>query len=123
MHPIELKIQPNAWQLFATRKADPAFQGFSKKVFERDNYTCQFCGFQAKSYQEVVNLDQNYRNNKLSNLVTACCFCTQCFFIETVGLSYGGGTLIYLPEINQTNLNSFCHVVFCAITNDTGYKA
>lgn len=36
---------------------------------------------------------------------------------------YGGGTLIYLPELSQNNLDSFCHVLFCAIANDTGYKA
>ena len=35
---------------------------------------------------------------------------------------YGGGTLIYLPELSQTELNGLCHVLFCAITNDTGYK-
>lgn len=96
---------------------------FSKKILRRDNYTCQYCGFQAREYQEIVNLDQNYHNNKLSNLVTACCFCTQCFFLESVGVSgYGGGTLIYLPEITQNNLDSFSHVLFCAIANDTGYR-
>src|SRR6185312_17085978 len=89
-----------------------------------DNYTCQYCCFQAREYQEVINLDQNYHNNKLSNMVTACCFCTQGFFLESVGVGgQGGGTLIYLPEITQGTLNSFCHVLFCAIANDTGYKS
>ena len=56
--------------------------------------------------------------------MTACCFCTQCFFIESVGVGgYGGGALIYLPELLQSELNSLCHVLFCAITNDTGYKS
>jgi intracellular multiplication protein IcmJ len=36
---------------------------------------------------------------------------------------YGGGTLIHLPEMTQPQLNSLCHVLFCAITNDTGYKS
>ena len=40
--------------------------------------------------------------NKVSNLVTACCFCGQCCFLESVSVGkYGGGTLIYLPEIDQ----------------------
>ncbi len=123
MYPIKLNINPEGWRAFTARKSDTAFQNFGKKVLRRDNYACQFCGFQARDYQEVLNLDQNYMNNKLSNLVTACCFCTQCFFIESVGIGgFGGGNLIYLPEISQNNLDSFCHVIFCAIANDTGYK-
>ncbi len=124
MYPLSLHASPGTWRLYAARKADTAFRAFREKVLHRDNYTCQFCGFQAKEYQDIVNLDNNYRNNKLSNLASACCFCTQCLFLESVGIGdYGGGTLIYLPEINQAELNSFCHVLFCAITNDTGYKA
>lgn len=123
MHPIKLNANPEGRRVFSLRKSDPAFLAFSKKALQRDNYTCQFCGFQAREYQEIVNLDQNYLNNKFSNLVTACCFCTQCFFLESVGLGgFGGGTLIYLPEISQNNIDSFCHVLFCAIANDTGYK-
>lgn len=121
--PLKLNANPEGWRIFMARKNDAAFLEFSKKVFRRDNYTCQFCGFQAREFQEIINRDQNYYNNKLSNLITSCCFCAQCFFLESVGIGgYGGGTLIYLPEITQNNLDSFCHVLFCAIANDTGYK-
>lgn len=121
---LTLSITPGAWRLFAARKADPAFLKFSEQVFKRDNNMCQFCGFQARTYQEVVNLDHNFRYNKIENLVTACCFCTQCFFLEAVGKNdYGGGTLIYLPEINQAELNGLAHVLFCAIANATDYRA
>ncbi len=122
---LELKLMasPSAWRLYSARKADERFKPFENRVLQRDNYMCRFCGFQANIYQDVVNLDGNYNNNKLDNLVTACCFCSQCFFMESVGVGgYGGGTLIYLPEISQPELNSLCHVLFCAITNDTGYK-
>ena len=123
LHTLTLSAKPGIWRLFAARKADPAFLKFSERVWERDNYTCQYCGFQARIHQEVVNLDQNYLNNKLDNLVTACCFCTQCFFLEAAGKSdYGGGTLIYLPEITQPELNGLCHVLFCAIANATSYR-
>ncbi|MFA6302732.1 MAG: type IVB secretion system protein IcmJDotN [Legionella sp.] len=121
---LKLMATPGSWRLYSARKVDERFKEFEKKVFLRDRYTCQFCGFQARLFQEIVNLDGNYTNNKLSNLVTACCFCSQCFFIESVGVGgYGGGTLIYLPELTQAELNSLCHVLFCAITNDTGYKS
>jgi intracellular multiplication protein IcmJ len=115
---------PGSWRLYSARKVDERFRAFEQKVFQRDRYTCQFCGFQARLFQEVVNLDNNYANNKMPNLVTSCCFCAQCFFVESVGVGgYGGGTLVYLPEMTQTELNSMCHVLFCAITNDTGYKS
>ena len=121
---LHLSAQPGAWRVFASRKQDPAFQKFSDRVFKRDSYTCQYCGFQAKDFQEVVNIDQNYYNNKISNLVTACCFCSQCFFIDAVGLGdFGGGTLIFMPELSQVELNAFCHALFCAITNETAMKA
>lgn len=121
---LQLRASPGAWRLYSARKADERFKSYETKVFQRDHYTCQFCGFQARVYQDIVNLDNDYTNNKLPNLVTACCFCAQCFFIESVGVGgYGGGTLIFLPELTQTELNSLCHVLFCAITNDTGYKS
>ena len=120
---LELKATPGSWRLYSARKADQRFETFATKVLQRDNYTCQFCGFQARYFQDIVNLDGNFTNNRLSNLVTACCFCSQCYFIESVGVGgYGGGSLIYLSEMTQTELNSMCHVLFCAITNDTGYK-
>lgn len=121
---LQLMATPGSWRIYSARNADPNFKTFKQKIFNRDRYTCQFCGFQAKQFQEIVNLDGNFNNNKMVNLVTACCFCSQCFFIESIGMGgYGGGTLIYLPEFKQTELNSLCHVLFCAITNDTGYKA
>lgn len=124
LHSLILSAKSGSWRLFAARKADPAFLEFSERVWERDNYTCQFCGFQARLYQEIINLDQDYRNNKLSNLITACCFCTQCLFLEAVGKNdYGGGTIIYMPEITQVELNGLSHVLFCAIANATNYRA
>ena len=121
---LKLRAIPGAWRLFSARKLDPNFKSFEKKVFMRDQYTCQFCGFKAKEFLDVVNLDGNFNRNKMDNLVTSCCFCSQCYFIESVGVGgYGGGTLIYLPEFTQAEMNSLCHVLFCAITNDTGYKS
>ena len=120
---LRLVASPGAWRMFSARQADVRFKAFEEKIFKRDGYACQFCGFHAKTDQTVINVDGNYSNNKSTNLVTSCCFCAQCFFVESVGVGgYGGGTLIFLPELSQATLNSFCHVMFCAMTNDTGMK-
>ncbi len=123
MYELELAVNLNGWRLFIRRREDKAFQPIANKVLQRDGYTCQFCGFQAREFQEIVNLDGNYSNNKINNMITACCFCSQCLFIESVSIDeMGGGQLIYLPEMSQPDLNSFCHVLFCAMGNGTGYQ-
>lgn len=123
MHDLQLAVNLNGWRVFVRRREDKAFLPVAEKVLQRDNYTCQYCGFQAKEYQDILNLDGDYTHHKLSNLVTACCFCSQCFFLQSVGMDeMGGGQLIYLPEMSQPDLNSFCHVLFCAMGNGTGYQ-
>lgn len=123
MQPLTLSCQVGRWQAFIKRKSQDSYLDLAKKVWVRDHYTCQFCGFQAKDFQEVINLDHDYKNNKIDNCVTACVFCTQCFFVESVGKNdFGGGVIIYLPELTQAEVNSMCHVLFCAMINDTSYR-
>lgn len=85
MPELHLAIDLPGWRLFVRRREDKAFQPLAQRVFERDSYACQYCGFQAREYQEVVNADGNYTNNKLGNLLTACCFCSQCLFVQSAG--------------------------------------
>lgn len=120
--PIALTSTPGVWRVYSARKLDKAFMRFAETVWERDQYRCRYCGFQARHHQDVVNIDKNYTNNTVANMATACCFCAQCFFIDAVGKSdVGGGHIIYLPEISQNRLNGLCHVLFCALANATAY--
>lgn len=121
--PLQLAVNLIGWRHFARRKEDKNFLPVAKRVHERDRYICQYCGFQAKEYQDVVNINGNYLNNNISNLITACCFCSQCLFLQSVGFDeMSGGQIIYMPEMSQADLNSFCHVLFCAMGNSTGYQ-
>ncbi len=110
---IQLSATESNWRLFSVRKADRHFKTYEERVFSRDQYTCQYCGFKSKQYMDVINADGNYRHNQVDNLVTACHFCSQCFFLDGIGKSdFGGGMLIYLPEMTQGELNAMCHVLF-----------
>lgn len=115
---LNLRLGKDAWKLYQVRRNDERFAGIKEKVFHRDSNQCQFCGFQSDIYMSVVNLDHNYRNNLMSNMITACPLCTQVQFIEMIGKSNDtGGVIIYLPEISQAQLNASCHTLFCAIAN------
>ncbi|PHQ80497.1 MAG: HNH endonuclease [Coxiella sp. (in: Bacteria)] len=115
---IHLNATESDWRLFTIRASDEKFKKFRDRIFKRDHHTCQYCGFQATQFLDVINADGDYGNNHMSNLVTACQLCAQCFFLEGVGKSeFGGGTLIYLPEMPQNDLNAFCHVLFSMIVS------
>jgi putative alpha-1,2-mannosidase len=45
------------------------------KILERDNFTCQYCGFKAEKWQIVHHIDGNPNNNEKNNLETICPMC------------------------------------------------
>ena len=106
------------------RKAHPAFLSFKDRILKRDSYRCCYCGFSSIEGMDIVNVDHNFLNNSGSNVLTACSMCTQCFFIDAIGKSdFGGGVLIYLPELTQAQLNGLCHVLFFNIAFGTSYSS
>lgn len=117
LKPIELTASVQGWSTFKRRSHDAAFAKVAENVFKRDNHTCQFCGFRAEKMQEVINLDQNYRNNRLENLVTACAICTRCFFLG----AEKNGKIIFLPEYSQADLNNFVRVLLSIMEVDNQY--
>src|SRR3989338_4432883 len=46
-----------------------------KMIFERDEQTCQCCGFKADKYQDIHFIDNNPKNLDPENLLTTCIFC------------------------------------------------
>lgn len=121
--PITLTAKRGNWQKFMARKKNPRFGEVEAKIFKRDNNTCRYCGFQSKKFQEIVNHDGDYKNNKSSNLVTACSFCTQCLFLDSLNeTDKFGGHVIYLPEVSQADLNHFCRALFTSLLKESPYK-
>lgn len=121
--PLKISAKRDAWSGFQNRLRDKSFKSIAESVFKRDAHTCRFCGFKSPKHNYVINLDHNYRNNNSANMVTACPFCTQCFFIDGIGGQRNfGGYLIYLPEISQADLNNYCRLLFCSLLGEASYK-
>jgi len=46
-----------------------------RRILQRDNYTCRYCGFRAEKFQIVHHMDGNHANNDEDNLETVCPMC------------------------------------------------
>ncbi len=84
-----------------------------KAVFDRDDHTCQCCGFRAEKYQEVLFLDHDRKNLAMENMATSCIFCQQCFNIDQVP-QMRSGVLLWLPEIDQASLHHLARAIYVA---------
>jgi intracellular multiplication protein IcmJ len=82
-------------------------------TLEKDAFTCRYCGFQSRQYQKAIPKDWAINDPRAGALVTACVFCEQCFALETVA-PMGSGTLIWLPEISQAQLNHLMRAIYVA---------
>jgi intracellular multiplication protein IcmJ len=122
---INLTAKRGNWPRFRARRSNETFKKIEQQILARDNNSCSYCGFISEKYQVVVNRNQDYSpgQSKLDNLATACPFCAQCFFLDEIGHGNNwGGTLVYLPEISQADLNHFCRVLFASMLRDAPYK-
>lgn len=118
MYPLTLSANLDGWRLFNARRKNSDFQKIAQKVFVRDKYKCQFCGFRDLLHQEVANLNGNYRQNELSNLATCCALCIECNFLGVLGR---GNRIIYFPQMSQAELMHVTRVLFCLTSSKTAF--
>lgn len=84
-----------------------------QKIFERDDHTCRCCGFQSQKYQDIHIVNGMASDMRPENLVTTCIFCHQCFNLDKVA-QMRSGILIWLPEIEQTQLHNIARAIYVA---------
>ena len=84
------------------------------QILKRDRFVCQGCGWRSERWQEIHHKDNNHNNFDPMNLETLCPLCHQIFHLPTAA-STGGGSLIWLPEMSQAQLNLLCIGVFVAL--------
>lgn len=118
MYSLTLSANLDGWRVFNARRKQSDFQKLAQKVYVRDKYICQFCGFRDLVYQEVANLNGNYRDNDLSNLATCCALCIECNFLGVMGRE---NRVIFFPQMTQAELMLFTRVLFCLIASSTPY--
>lgn len=78
MKPLILSFSPpETWRNSnQTKKLEgEAWQEFRKKILERNNYTCAYCGYKSQKYQIVDHIDGNPENNTESNMQVICQMC------------------------------------------------
>lgn len=116
--PLVLSAKREDWRMndAASEDADMEFSTVRRKVRERDQNTCRFCGFRQPKpdyYIQVHHLDDDHHNNAMENLVTAC---MHCHAVQHIGLwgAAGEAVIVYLPEVPQHVLNHLCRVVLVA---------
>jgi len=83
------------------------------KILQRDNNTCQCCGFVSEKYQEVHHINGDFTDFSEDNLATTCIFCHQCFDLEKVS-QMRSGVLLWLPEIEQAQLHHIARAIYVA---------
>jgi intracellular multiplication protein IcmJ len=125
LRPIELSLSADAFKkndrqgndgmIIAPSAFDPnADEETRQRIFERDNHTCQYCGFQSKKFNLVHVLDgEKGKARSDDNLVTSCIFCHQCFHLDHIG-DMKSGVLIWMPELTQAQVNHVARSIYVA---------
>jgi intracellular multiplication protein IcmJ len=116
--PIVLSAKRRSWRMMDAHadEHDKRYQAVREQVLQRDDYTCVFCMFRSVKYQHIHHMDDDHGNNKLTNLVTACPLCHQCFHLGMAGIRKAG-VMVWMPEIPQAELNNLCRAIFVAVQN------
>lgn len=113
-HPIKLGIHRQDWSGQGSARSFTNQPELEKaKILERDNHTCQFCGFRAEKYQEIYHKNGYDDDFSDDNCLTACIFCHQCFDLTSVA-NMTSGVLIWLPEIGQAALHHIMRALYVA---------
>lgn len=83
------------------------------QVLQRDDYTCRYCGFQSRKYQDINFIGKSDKPAGAQDYATACIFCYQCFHLERIDRMQSGA-VVWLPEIGQAALHHICRAIYVA---------
>ena len=111
-------VDPSAWRNKAQieKLDEKGWFERRRKILERDNYTCQYCGYRAEKFQIVHHIDGNPKNNKENNLMTICQMCN---LIEHSGQGCVVNGIVDLYRESNYNQNDI--IIITRELRDQGY--
>jgi intracellular multiplication protein IcmJ len=113
MLPITLSVKRETWRLLDEDvvPSDAEFKRVRLSRLQKDDQTCQFCGWRSSSHMDVHHVNDSHDDNSIENLATACKICHACHHIGFAAMG-GKGSMIYLPDITQNMLNKLLRVIY-----------
>lgn len=121
--PLVLGTPRSAWSVLPHHGSQVvglrALRKIRDKIVERDKYTCQACGWVSRQWQEIHHRNHDHGDHREKNLVTLCPLCHQVFHLPQASAT-GGGSIIWLPEVEQRELNLICIALFVALRHPKG---
>lgn len=109
--------RPEDRKRLAEAAGSTEFNAFKQSVLERDRHTCALCSFESKKYQDIAPKSglsaDKAASLKADDWRTLCQFCNQ---TQDVGIAaqMGSGVLLWLPEMEQAELNHIARAVYVA---------
>lgn len=103
--PLAFHVKPGNWKKFENRKKSLNYQRIKDLVLADHSNKCAYCGYHSSSL-ELVNKNHDYQDRSRENIVPGCSLCIPLLFVDGYGQDPNfQGTIIYLPELSQIQLN------------------
>lgn len=121
---LVLSAKRSVWRMndHAGDDADKQFQALRQPVLDASGNACEFCTFVSSKFQEVHHGDDDHTNNARDNLFCACPLCHQVFHLGMASMR-DGGEMVYLPELQQAEINQLALLIWVIESTYDLYEA
>ena len=121
--PLKFHIKGGNWSHYHQRIKSNNYQKIKEIILSGSQNQCAYCGY-ASIKNNIVNKNFNYKDNSKQNIIAACSLCTQCVLLDGFGQdSAFGGTIIFLPELEQIQLNHLIRSIYAGFERQASYKS
>jgi intracellular multiplication protein IcmJ len=121
--PLRFHIKAGNWNYYHQRMESKNYSKIKEIVLEQYKNQCAYCGYVSIN-NKLVNKNFNYRDNAKENIIPACSICVQCVLLDGFGQDRQfGGTIIFLPELEQVQLAHLLRTVYAGFEKQASYKS